>query len=297
MVRIGLAVILFLFTRSVFGQAGTSLCSAPEYHQLDFWIGDWDVFEAGSAKPVAHVSVDRILDGCALHEHYEDTDGHRGQSFSTYDAGRKQWRQSWYTNRGKSLELVGQKENDVIALAGTDYDSSPQSLVRGVWKPLNGTVQETAVTSDDNGKTWKPWFDLAFRPAAQAANVREDQKAILQLDSEYQEAVKNNDAATIDRLLPEDFILQSSTGKTYTKTDVLNEAKNKAAVYEVQNDGDAIVRVWGSTAVITAKLHAKGTENGRPFDYSLWFSDTYTRAPNGWRYVFGQASSRSAQAP
>ena len=127
--------------------------------------------------------------------------------------------------------------------------------------------------------------------------MREDQKAILQLDSEYQEAVKNNDAATIDRLLPEDFILQSSTGKTYTKTDVLNEAKNKAAVYEVQNDGDAIVRVWGSTAVITAKLHAKGTENGRPFDYSLWFSDTYTRAPNGWRYVFGQASSRSAQAP
>jgi hypothetical protein len=28
----------------------------------------------------------------------------------------------------------------------------------------------------------------------------------------------------------------------------------------------------------------------RAFDYTLWFSDTYVRTPNGWRYVFGQSS-------
>jgi len=34
----------------------------------------------------------------------------------------------------------------------------------------------------------------------------------------------------------------------------------------------------------------EGTEEGKAFDYKLWFSDTYVRTPTGWRYVFGQAS-------
>ena len=37
-------------------------------------------------------------------------------------------------------------------------------------------------------------------------------------------------------------------------------------------------------------LWEKGTQDGKPFDYTLWFSDTYVRSPTGWRYVFGQAS-------
>src|SRR6266566_2327767 len=43
-------------------------------------------------------------------------------------------------------------------------------------------------------------------------------------------------------------------------------------------------------AVVTALLWEKGTDKGTPFDYRLWFSDTYVRTPGGWRYVFGQAS-------
>jgi hypothetical protein len=44
------------------------------------------------------------------------------------------------------------------------------------------------------------------------------------------------------------------------------------------------------TAIVTARLWLKGTHNGAPFDRRLWFSDTYVRTPEGWRYAFGQAS-------
>lgn len=284
-------VLAFLVVPSLHAQAPAP-CSAPEYHQLDFWIGDWDVFESGNTTPVAHVTVDRILDGCALHERYEDTDGHRGQSFSTYDSGRHQWRQSWYTNRGKSLELLGSAQKDTVVLVGTDYDSNPQSLVRGVWQPRGDTVQETAVTSDDGGKSWKPWFDLSFRPAARPADA--DRNAVLKLDAELQAAVKANDVATLERLLPENFILIGSSGKTFTKADLVAEARSGAFQYEVQEDSGQTVRVWRDTAVITATLHAKGTERGKPFDYTVLFSDTYSRTPEGWRYVFGQAASHTA---
>jgi hypothetical protein len=30
--------------------------------------------------------------------------------------------------------------------------------------------------------------------------------------------------------------------------------------------------------------------DGSAIDVRLWFSDTYVRTPDGWRYAFGQAS-------
>jgi hypothetical protein len=57
------------------------------------------------------------------------------------------------------------------------------------------------------------------------------------------------------------------------------------------------VRLWQNTAVVTALLWEKGTNKGTPFDYKLWFSDTYVRTASGWRYVFGQASLPLPQTP
>jgi ketosteroid isomerase-like protein len=124
-----------------------------------------------------------------------------------------------------------------------------------------------------------------------------DEKAVAALDTEYQAAVKKNDVATMDRILADDFVLVTGLGKTYTKADLLNEARSKRTIYERQEDSAQKVRVWGDTAVVTALLRAKGTEDGKPFDYKLWFSDTYVRTPVGWRYVFGQASTRLPETP
>ena len=100
-------------------------------------------------------------------------------------------------------------------------------------------------------------------------------------------------AATLpDALAGRDILGKGRTGsgKTYTKAELLAEARSGQLVYEHQEDAEQAVRVWDDTAVVTAKLWEKGTKNGEPFDYTLWFSDTYVRTSTGWRYVFGQAS-------
>lgn len=122
--------------------------------------------------------------------------------------------------------------------------------------------------------------------------TKEIEAHIAALDTEYQAAVEKNDAATMDRILADDFVLVTGMGKTFTKSDLLEEARSGRVDYEFQRDEEQIVRVWGDTAVITALLRAKGTEDGKAFDYKLWFSDTYVRTPAGWLYVFGQASTR-----
>jgi len=127
---------------------------------------------------------------------------------------------------------------------------------------------------------------------AGCANLRptDDAKAVADLDTQYQLAVKSNDVDGMERILADDVVLVTGRGRTFNKTDLLNEARSGTIVYEHQEDSEQRVRVWGDTAVVTALLWAKGTEGGRPFEYRLWFSDTYVRTPNGWRYVFGQAS-------
>lgn len=120
----------------------------------------------------------------------------------------------------------------------------------------------------------------------------QDAQVVADLDSEYQAAVMKNDQATMDRILADDFVLVTGVGKTYSKAELLKEARDKTSVYERQEDSERKVRVWGNTAIVTALLWAKGTSEGKDFDYKLWFSDTYVKTPTGWRYVFAQASTR-----
>jgi len=120
------------------------------------------------------------------------------------------------------------------------------------------------------------------------------EEQIANLDTEYQLAVERNDAETMDRILADDFVLVTGLGKTFTKADLLEEARSGRITYEFQRDTDQKVRVWGDMAVITALLWSKGTDDGAPFDHKLWFSDTYVKTADGWKYVFGQASTRQS---
>ena len=122
--------------------------------------------------------------------------------------------------------------------------------------------------------------------------MSDDKSIVAALDTEYQEAVKNNDVATMDRILADDFALVTGNGRVYTKADLLKEAAEKNVIYERQEDYNRTVRVWGDTAVVTALLWAKGADHGEPFNYKVWFSDTYVRASTGWRYVLDQSSLR-----
>ena len=140
---------------------------------------------------------------------------------------------------------------------------------------------------------------LVASPQLARADEAADRAAVAKLDTDYQAAVKANDAATMDRILMDDFTLVIGVGKTFDKKSLLEAARNEDAVYTHQEeiDGTQTVRVHGDTAVVTALLRIAYTPRGggAEQDYKLWFSDTYVRTPNGWRYFFGQAAQRIAE--
>jgi hypothetical protein len=140
-------------------------CSAREYHQLDFWIGDWDTFETDTpgGPSVARARVEPIAQGCAIHELYEQTDGLVGDSILSYDPVRKQWQQTWVTNRGSIMMLWGNFKDGVLTLEGEAHLRDGKSVIQRItWKAQDGGVRESAVLSKDGGKTWTAAFDVLF---------------------------------------------------------------------------------------------------------------------------------------
>src|SRR5262249_226900 len=123
------------------------------------------------------------------------------------------------------------------------------------------------------------------------------EKTVAALDTEYQAAVKKNDAATMARILADDFVLVTGLGKTYTKADLLEQAPSGPVAYQRQEDSNQKGGFWGDTGVVTSLLWAEGTDSGKAFDFKLLFSDTFLRTPSGWRYVFAQASTRLPNTP
>lgn len=129
-------------------------------------------------------------------------------------------------------------------------------------------------------------------PFVAEMQIEKDKREVAALDLAFQAAVKKNDAKAIDRILHDDFVLVLGNGTIVNRREVLAEAHEGRFVYEQQDEdeGTQMVRVWGDTAVVTARLWIKGLGKDGPFERRLWFSDTYVRTPGGWRYAFAQAS-------
>ncbi len=162
----GLAAVLSAEAAAPAANGAATACSAAEYRQLDDWIGDWDTFEADTPNgaSIARAHIARIAAGCALHELYEQSDGLIGDSILSYDAVRRQWQQTWVTNRGSLMVIHGGMKEGALVLEGEVHLQDGRTVLQRIsWKTEEQGVREWAVLSKDEGKTWTPAFDVHFR--------------------------------------------------------------------------------------------------------------------------------------
>ncbi len=140
-------------------------CTGVPYRQFDFWLGDWDTFETDipGGPSIARARVKSIAQGCAIHELYEQSDGLIGESILSFDAVRRQWQQTWVTNRGAVMVISGNFKNGVMVLEGEVHLPDGKTVMQRItWKRQADGVRESAVLSKDRGKTWTPAFDVLF---------------------------------------------------------------------------------------------------------------------------------------
>jgi hypothetical protein len=64
----------------------------------------------------------------------------------------------------------------------------------------------------------------------------------------------------MNKILSDDFILVTGSGKVVEKQQLLDDARDREATYEHQEDPERNVRVWRDTAVVTSKLSKEWAE-------------------------------------
>jgi hypothetical protein len=143
------------------GAPRAATCAAPEFHQFDFWIGDWEVQNPDGSK-AGHNRIEPILGGCALQENWTGAGGGSGKSFNMYDRRRKVWHQTWVDAQGNMLQLDGHFADKRMTLAsGETPDSSGKTVInRIIWEQTApNRVRQLWEMSRDGGKTWAVAFD------------------------------------------------------------------------------------------------------------------------------------------
>ena len=80
---------------------------------------------------------------------------------------------------------------------------------------------------------------MALVASTAGATPADDAKVVAALDTEFQAAVKRNDADTIGRILADDMILVTGRGAVFTREDHLRAARNQERNYEQQDEEPA----------------------------------------------------------
>ena len=95
----------------------------------------------------------------------------------------------------------------------------------------------------------------------------------------------------IEKMVADDFIGTSSSGKTGDKTTLLAEAKRDTNTYTSAVSSDMTVKMFGpNVAVVTGIAKESGkTKAGKTFSHAYRFTDTWVERNGEWQCVAAHA--------
>ena len=150
--------------------AGSHYCEKdPAYHKLDFWVGNWDVYDSHDGSLGGTDLIEKVLDGCAIVENWHElsADGADGKSLFYYQKATSQWKQVWVTAVGpmKEKKLTEEYKDGGMRFQGEiPHLNGGSHLDRTTLTPVSADkVHQVIEISRDGGKTWEVTFDAEYR--------------------------------------------------------------------------------------------------------------------------------------
>ena len=135
-------------------------CTGPEYSQMDFWVGDWQLKWDGG-QGTNHITKD--YGGCVIEEHFDSQPAMNLQGHSVSILSNGHWRQNWVDNEGSYFDLVGGPQTDgnfVLENVRANDKTPYRRMMFENIKPDSLTWHWQG--SDDQGKTWKDRWVIEY---------------------------------------------------------------------------------------------------------------------------------------
>jgi ketosteroid isomerase-like protein len=120
-----------------------------------------------------------------------------------------------------------------------------------------------------------------------------DQDAIREvIDIEHQarEATLRRDAEFPLRMLADDYVAISPLGQVTTKKEAISARRSGQLRYDNIDVTDMVVRLYGDTAIVTARADVKGHQLGEDFSGPYRYTRVWVRRSGRWQAVSYQAT-------
>ena len=132
---------------------------------------------------------------------------------------------------------------------------------------------------------------VAIRPrasvdSADQATIRE----VVDMERQAREAILRRDAEFSQRNLADDYVAITPLGQVTTKQDSVSARKSGQLRYDTVDVSDMVVRVYGDTAVVTARADVKGHQLGEDFSGPYRYTRVWVRRAGHWQAVSYQAT-------
>jgi ketosteroid isomerase-like protein len=126
-----------------------------------------------------------------------------------------------------------------------------------------------------------------------------DRAALLAADRTFFATLVSGDAAAVEKLLAEDFVIVSvQDGSSNTGADLV-AAIEGGLVFPAVTDypDEAVVRVVGVIGIVVGRTAMSFTgADGAPFEAGSRYTHVYVRAEDGWRLLSAQGTEISRPA-
>jgi len=137
-----------------------------------------------------------------------------------------------------------------------------------------------------------PSFARATNPQGSATGPHDEEivREIIDLERQAKEAALKRDAAFSEKTLADDYVAISPLGQVINKADTIAARKTAQLRYESIEISEMVVRLYGNTAVVTARAEVKGRELGEEFSGPYRFTRIWVRRSGRWMTVSYQAT-------
>jgi tetratricopeptide (TPR) repeat protein len=156
-------------------QHNAAPCDDAEFHEFDFWLGDWDVASAATGVQQGSSHVAKEMGGCVVWENWTSAGGpYFGKSYNTWNVNLKRWEQYWVDNAAGVIFFHGGIKDSVMDYWTDDvHQTAGGTLLRHLqfFNLGPGKVRQFSQGSNDGGKTWHVEYDLIYTKHAPAPSA------------------------------------------------------------------------------------------------------------------------------
>jgi ketosteroid isomerase-like protein len=114
------------------------------------------------------------------------------------------------------------------------------------------------------------------------------QDELLALEKEFAQAIVTNDVDAIERFLADDWMIIDPDGGLIEKSRFLDVMKSGALTHEMMESVEVGVRIYGTTALVTALTTTKGSFSGHAFTSNERATDVFVHRNGRWQCVLTQ---------